>query len=514
MNVMTYLFPAPASLETGQEKTLTWRFFWPVLLVAFALRLVFARWADLPLHPDETYQYYEQAYRLVHGYGLIPWEYVFGIRSWLIPLSLAGLLVVADALGLDQPDEYAFFLKTVLSLISLSLPIAMYRLGQVLWNEQAAIFSLLLGSFWHHFLYVAHKPMPGILAMYGLVWLILLMVRPQTRARMFAFGLLLGLVFALRYQLVPVLGLLWLIALYRLRGAALGLMLAGNALALALAGGLDWIFWGGFLSSFIDNFRLNFLYDIASNFGEQEALFYAKRLLVETGGLFAFGLIGVALLWPRIWPVALALAIGVLAFHIPAHKELRFVLWILPLALIGAAVLTAWLGARGARWNIAAPLLLCLWAGAVTVGFSARYLGVLPWQPTLRDGAAVMHALGRSPDVTGVDFRTPSLPWWHTPGYYALGKPVPLYLWGWDPDLPEATRLAHASHIVTEAGSAAPEGYTQISRHGMFTLWQSQTPKADIGLEGFPLKTPLYPAPIPPDYKTVGRRTPLMLEGW
>ncbi len=501
-------------MGTGREKAVTWRFFWPVLLVGFALRLVFAQWADLPLHPDETYQYHEQAYRLVHGYGLIPWEYVFGIRSWLIPLCLAGLLVVADALGLDQPHEYAFFLKTVLCLISLSLPIAMYRLTQVLWNEQAAILSLLLGCFWHHFLYVAHKPMPGILAMYGLLWLVLWMVRPQTRARMFAFGLMLGLVFALRYQLVPVLGLLWLIALYRLRGGALGLMLLGNALALMLAGMLDWVFWGGFLSSFIDNFRLNFLYDIASNFGEQEVLFYAKRLILESGGLFAIGLIGVALLWGRIWPVAVAMAIGVLAFHIPAHKELRFVLWIMPLALIGGAVLASWPGLRGVRGSVAAPVLLCLWAGVVTVGFSARYLGVVPWQTPLRDGAAVMHALGRTPDVTGVAFQTPSLPWWHTPGYYALGKPVPLYLWGWDPDLAEATQWARSSHIVTEAGGAAPDGYSQISRHGTFTLWQSETPKDAVGLEGFPLKTPLYPAPIPSDYQTIGQRTPLMLEGW
>jgi hypothetical protein len=63
------------------------------------------------------------------------------------------------------------------------------------------------------------------------------MVQPQTRARVFGFGLLMGVIFALWYQLVPVLGLLWLVALYRLRGAAVGLLLLGNALALILAGG-------------------------------------------------------------------------------------------------------------------------------------------------------------------------------------------------------------------------------------------------------------------------------------
>ena len=505
-------FPA----EIDQRNRVTWRYFWPVLALAYVARLVFAQWADIQLHPDETFQYYEQAYRLIHGYGLTPWEYVFGIRSWFIPLCLAGLLVVAETLGFDQPHEYAFFLKAVLCLISLTLPVGMYRLGQRLWNEQAAIFSFLLGCFWHHFLYVAHKPMPGILAMYGLVWLVVWMLQPATRARAFWFGLLVGVIFTLRYQLVPVLGLFWLIALYRLWGVAVGPLLAGSALAVAVAGSLDWYFWGGFLSSFIENFRLNFLYDIASTFGEQELLYYVKRLTKETGGLFVLGLAGLALVWRRTWAITVALLIGFALFHVPAHKELRFVLWIVPFVLVGAAVVTLWLADRHDVLRLAAPVLLCVVMAGPTAWYSARYFGVIPFKDWWRDGASVFHALSQTDDVTAVEFFTPSRAWAGMPGYYSLGKPVPLYMWGWHSKVSpqeRKERLTHVSHIVAETDQEIPPGYEIQSQHGMFTLWRSITPKPAVGLEGFNLRTS-YPLPIPEDYQTIGRRTPLMVEGW
>ena len=40
--------------------------------------------------PDEVFQYLEQAHRLVFHVGLVPWEYVLGIRNWLIPGAIPG----------------------------------------------------------------------------------------------------------------------------------------------------------------------------------------------------------------------------------------------------------------------------------------------------------------------------------------------------------------------------------------------------------------------------------------
>ena len=58
-----------------------------VLTVALVVRV----WAVLTqtyvIHPDETYQYFEQAHRLAFGSGVVPWEYLEGVRSWLLPES-------------------------------------------------------------------------------------------------------------------------------------------------------------------------------------------------------------------------------------------------------------------------------------------------------------------------------------------------------------------------------------------------------------------------------------------
>ncbi|MSP03949.1 MAG: hypothetical protein EXR05_01570 [Acetobacteraceae bacterium] len=52
--------------------------------------------------PDEVFQYLEPAHRLVHGTGLIAWEYAAGLRSWLLPGVLAAVLWLASLIG-GQP---------------------------------------------------------------------------------------------------------------------------------------------------------------------------------------------------------------------------------------------------------------------------------------------------------------------------------------------------------------------------------------------------------------------------
>ena len=55
--------------------------------------------------PDEIFQASEQAHRLVYGSGLIPWEFQFGARSWLLPGVIAVLMELARTAG-DGPDYY------------------------------------------------------------------------------------------------------------------------------------------------------------------------------------------------------------------------------------------------------------------------------------------------------------------------------------------------------------------------------------------------------------------------
>ena len=69
-----------------------------ILLVAVVLRiLAFSPYAIH--HPDEAVQYLEQAHRLAFGSGLVPWEYRFGMRSWLLPVLLAGPMALGEVIA-------------------------------------------------------------------------------------------------------------------------------------------------------------------------------------------------------------------------------------------------------------------------------------------------------------------------------------------------------------------------------------------------------------------------------
>src|SRR5712691_1351833 len=54
---------------------------------------------------DEIFQTVEPAHRLVFGYGLVAWEFELGMRSWLLPGVIAGLMELSRIIG-DGPEYY------------------------------------------------------------------------------------------------------------------------------------------------------------------------------------------------------------------------------------------------------------------------------------------------------------------------------------------------------------------------------------------------------------------------
>lgn len=56
-----------------------------VLILAAGLRLLVAFSQPNIVWPDEVFQVVEPAHRLVYGNGIVAWEQVVGMRSWLFP---------------------------------------------------------------------------------------------------------------------------------------------------------------------------------------------------------------------------------------------------------------------------------------------------------------------------------------------------------------------------------------------------------------------------------------------
>jgi phosphatidylinositol glycan class B len=80
-------------------------------------------------HPDENYQLFEQAHRLAFGYGVKPWEFSDGLRSWVVPAILAGVFAVFEPL-LGGPEGYIHAAQIVLAGASLAPVAAVYAMGR------------------------------------------------------------------------------------------------------------------------------------------------------------------------------------------------------------------------------------------------------------------------------------------------------------------------------------------------------------------------------------------------
>lgn len=491
---MTPLFSQPRPDQT-------WRYLPLLLIVAFGLRVIASVTIDQAVHPDQNFQYLEQGFRLVYGYGFLPWEYVYGIRSWLIPLGVAGVIWGTDALGFGHPAYYIPAVEVAMCAISVTLLVGIYRLAQMIADERTAIVAVVMSAFWPHLVQHAHVVLPTMLAATALTWMAVLILRQPRPGRLLLFGVLSGIALGLRFQLLPAVGLLNLFALYALRGRVWPVVL-GNLLVLVGLGVLDLITWGGFLSSFIDNFHYNFNEGISEFFGVSGADYYPKMLLGYTGGMIVLMLIGMALLWRRAWPVWLAVAVGFFLLFIPAHKEWRFVIWTTPFCLIGLAALFAWGEAKLRPWFAGWTLgvgLFAVWFLAVLWIHMAHTHDVYTPKPSYTERYTIIQKLRDDPDLTGVLVATRYQNWVFWGGYHRLGRPVPFMFPTLHYPTPPHTGgndknniqpdqstldLTHVSHIIARRG-ATFEGYDVVDETANMMIWKSQTPRPAYGDQPF-----------------------------
>jgi hypothetical protein len=503
---MSLTMIAEVASDEAPAEGATWRYLPLVLMCAFAVRAAFALTTNFITHADEIFQYLEQAHRLVFGYGFVPWEYQYGIRSWIIPGFIALILKSLAAVHLDRPDIYEPTVRLIFCAISVTLPASIYRIAQATLDESTARLALLATAFWPLLVFFSPTPMPDVLAAYSffgaLVWLF---GRP-TRPAMLAFGALAGLTLALRVQLGPMVAVAMLVAALRWRWRGWPAPVA-CLVVLVLAGALDAYTWGRWFSSFVSNIELNLFAHISDIFGISPGYYYLLTLAVYSAGLAYLGAFGLALSWRKSWPLAVMGLLQLAAFSAVGHKELRFSLPLIPIYLIGLAVFFARNKQRLRRHKTSLarqfPLTLCVIAVAAVMAF----VGGLAIEIGHHDILHVYHLitrrldvrqaylmLSRRTDVKGVIDDSGGT-WHDIGGYYDLHRPAPIYL----PDLP-ATGIAlvrqapqlYASHWITPANAPAPEGYELLARIGRIALWRRiKDPPHTLTPPGYSVDTPI-----------------------
>jgi phosphatidylinositol glycan class B len=308
---------------------------------------------------DEIFQTLEQGHRLAFGYGLVPWEFKVGARSWLLPGAIGGVMKMLALCGVSSGVGLAVGLKLCFALLSTLALFPMLRMAYaaggltcvLVLGFVAAGFpaSLIYGS--RAMTEVACAPFltSGLWLLWP--WGLGTTGRAAWRTsscaaapwwkpapRLLGAGVLLGIATVLRYQNGLLLPVVFVVVAWRRDLRAAFLVAAGAALAGMLGGLLDWVTWGRPFQAVIAYVRFNLIEGGASQWGVAKRGFYLHTMLASNGPLLLLLGLGFLAGLRRTWPTALLVLVFLAAHSAVPHKELRFLFPVLPLFLLCSAV--------------------------------------------------------------------------------------------------------------------------------------------------------------------------------
>ncbi|MBW4472238.1 MAG: hypothetical protein KME45_17815 [Stenomitos rutilans HA7619-LM2] len=409
------------------EKQPWWPYIHAVAAIGLFLRLVLVFFSDRGYHPDEIFQYLEQAHRMVFGYGYIPWEYRFGIRNLIIPITLSIPLRLLKALQLDSPDIYIPFIKAILCLLSLSLIYGLYALGRTVVSEPVGRIAALIACFWYELMVFAPKSTPECLAAYLMVGALVCLVSYPRWQTALGLGVMGAGTIALRLQYAPAILVLSvaMIVLWRSHLSQMAIATAAFIVTVGLVGYIDYLTWGLWFGSYYHNYLYNQVYGVSNLFGRDPLFYYFERLTLSSAGIFPLSIVVAVRKRVPLLALWLSLLASILVTHsLIAHKEYRFVFAAVPLCLLLTAIAYWYLQQFCQRYprtyaRIPQALAVLLVAYAC---FSILDTTVLTSRNPLLEGYLY---LSRQPNVSAV--LNLKSEWYETGGYYYLHHPVPIY---------------------------------------------------------------------------------------
>jgi hypothetical protein len=433
---------------------------WTALLgFAFALRIGLAVGSPNIFFPDEIFQTLEPAHRLVYGYGVISWEWRLGIRSWVFPTFLAGVMRATAWMG-SASEGYLLGTAIVLSLVSLVTVWFGYAWAKRASGTPAALIAALACSFFFGLVYFAPKALNEVVAAHVLLPGLYLGVYGEKlgeRRRLFLAGLLCALAACLRIQLLPAMAFAMVYFRYPRWRARIPAVAAGASVPVILFGAVDWITWSYPWQSFIRYYKEN----VVSGPGKELTLvqpwyWYVLVLVVLLGPAVLLLFHGAR----RSPFLAIFCAIVVVSHSVIPHKEIRFIYPILAPAITLAAM-----GIVDLLREIRHGLKFLdnpKWVVAIGVAFLALSSAMLAaqcadWYRT-RWGDGAFDRLSREPGVCGVGIYRAI--WWESGGYAHLHRDVPII------PLESAAQLAKDAPsinalIAPAASPALPSGFVQ-----------------------------------------------------
>lgn len=444
-----------------------------IFLIALILRVEVARHLPSIERPDEIFNTLEPAHHLAYGYGVVVWEWREGIRSWIFPAFLAGIM---RATGWMAPGSQGYLtaIVIVLSLLSLTSVWFAYAWARRTSGSAAALIAAAGCAFWYQLVYFGPKAFNEVVATAFLLpglYLGMYAEEPGEKKRLILAGLFLGAAIALRLQLAPAVAFAVLYFCHKRWASRAPALLAGVLVIVVASGLLDTLTWSYPFQSYIRYVQINVGQGRSSRYGILPWYWYTAKLAKSLWPMLLLALAGVRRNAFLAW-----VAFVIVASHsVIAHKEFRFVYSVIPivitLAALGFVRIVATLAAM--RNNTLSPRTIAV-AGLIfftlTSGVFARRF--FRWGVG-SGGLIAFDRLSRDPSVCAVGLYR--LPWDLPGGYVHLHQNVPILLA--NPNLSLDRQMLNFNALLTRGPLVDPKmGFQEVGCWDGVCLYQRSGP--------------------------------------
>ncbi|XP_047321722.1 mannosyltransferase APTG1 [Impatiens glandulifera] len=310
--------------------------------LCLAMRVANSLLIQTYFNPDEHWQALEVAHRIVFGYGHLTWEWGEGIRSFLHPMVFAVLYKVLALLQLDTPLFIRKAPRILQALFSAIGDLYLYKLAQLLFDTNVAnlaLFSQLTNWFMFFcFNRTLSNSLETVLTIVGIYyWPCMRPLSRETRLGSRKLGLVIA---AIACAIRPTSAIVWVyvgilellttkdkLKFIFLEMAPIGL------LVLTLTLFLDRLMYGSWVLVPLNFLRFNFLSAGGDYYGTHKWHWYfTQGFSVMVFTFLPFSIAGI--IGSKEWKLSGLIAWVIGLYSVLGHKEFRFVLPVLPIALM------------------------------------------------------------------------------------------------------------------------------------------------------------------------------------
>ncbi|XP_033634121.1 GPI mannosyltransferase 3-like [Asterias rubens] len=365
------------------------------------LLLILFRWLNAALTqtyfaPDEYWQSLEVAHKVVFGYGYLTWEWRTGLRGFAHPAIFAVLYKALAVLQLDHPILIIVLPRMLQGTFSAIGDLYLYKFARRMWGEDTARWALFCHlSSWFVFYTAARtlsNTMEMILTVCGLFhypWPLYMLKGSLTDRNISSVGWYLFCA-SLATVMRPTAGIIWIpLCLWHLaRSQNLFITLLVDMIPMASASLscsllIDRLFYGKWVFVHFNFLRFNTLYNISSFYGTQSWHWYLSQgLPIIMGTHILPFILGIRLAGRSYRPLVILMMWTQFIYSLLQHKEYRFLLPLVPIAMAFCGVCLRSLSRTGRATGLAIFILCtnlpaCLYTGLIHQRGTVDVMGYL-----------------------------------------------------------------------------------------------------------------------------------------